>query len=224
MRTIGLITIGQSPRIDVTQDLVKLIPGEIRLVEVGALDDLSREEVIERLSPRPGETVYVTRLRDGSEVKISRERIIELMRDKIRVLESKGAEVIGVLCSGEFPEFESNVPIVYPDRILKGIVSSISFKGRSLVLIPAEEQVEYAKRKWSSYLRDFDVISISPYTSSPEDFVRLGEKIRERDIRLVVMDCIGYTLEQKRIIREISPKTRVITSRGALARALSELI
>ncbi len=48
---IGLITIGQSPRNDVTPLIGKFLGLKVELVEKGALDDLSAEEV-KRLRPK----------------------------------------------------------------------------------------------------------------------------------------------------------------------------
>jgi protein AroM len=221
---VGLLTIGQSPRSDVTNDLAKMLPQDIEIFEAGALDDLSLEEIIGKLAPKQGETLYVTRLRSGLEVKISKERIIDLMQKKIELLDSRGVDIIGILCSGEFPEFRARVPILYPDKILKGMVSGIKYSGESAVLVPAGEQIGYGRDKWAPYLGDPIVIHISPYTSKPEDFIEVGRELSKRDVRLVIMDCIGYTLEQKKILKQIVPLARVITSRGALARAIAELI
>ncbi|MEM0006434.1 MAG: AroM family protein [Ignisphaera sp.] len=224
MVKIGLVTIGQAPRKDVTEDLIKILPAGVEIIEAGALDDLDLNEIKEKIAPKPGEVPYVTRLRNGLEVKISKERILSLMQDKISLLERLGAEVIGILCSGEFPEFSSRVPILYPDRILKGIVSGIQYRGSTVVLIPSEDQVPYAKRKWSPYLEKLEVISISPYTSKISDFENVGRRIRDLDAGLVIMDCIGYTMKQRSVISSIAKSARIITSRGALGRALAEII
>ncbi|MEM1610795.1 MAG: AroM family protein [Sulfolobales archaeon] len=224
MVRIGLVTIGQSPRKDITDDLIKILPPEVELVEAGALDDLTLEEIKRKLSPDPGDVVYVTRLRDGTEVKVSKEKILDLMRVKIDLLDSKGVDIIAILCSGEFPEFKASVPILYPDKILKGIVSGVKYRGKTAVLIPAREQISYARDKWSPYLENPDIIAISPYTSTPEDFIRIGRTFKEHMVGFAVMDCMGYSLNHKRIIKQISPLTRIITSRGALARALSEMV
>ena len=60
---IGLVTIGQSPRVDLTPDLARLLPG-VRFVERGALDGLSQMECT-GLAPEAGEEALVTRLSGG---------------------------------------------------------------------------------------------------------------------------------------------------------------
>jgi len=221
---IGFVTIGQAPRKDITDELIEILPQGIEIAEIGALDDLSIDEIRTRLSPKPGETLYVTRLRDGTEVKISREKILGLMETKIKTLDKKGVDIIAILCSGEFPSFYASIPILYPDKILKGTVSGIRYEGRSAVLIPAEEQIMYAKDKWSPYLGNPDIVAISPYTSKAEDFIVVGKRLKDRGIGLAIMDCMGYTLKHKNIIRQVSSSTKVVTSRGALAGALLGLL
>ena len=222
--SIGFVTIGQSPRTDVVPEIMKILgEHEISYVEAGALDDLSREDIERDLRPEPGDIIYVTRLRDGGEVKISKKKLLPLLEKKIRELEKK-SDIIAILCSGEFPDFESIKPVIYPDKILKGIASSIGYKGRTAVLIPAEEQIDYAREKWSTYFKDLVIIPVSPYTSSLKDFEEIRERIRRENIGFVIMDCIGYTDAQRNIIREAGENIKVISTRRALAKVLSELV
>ncbi len=223
-KIIGAITIGQSPRTDVIPELIKVINREdIEIIERGALDDMNKQYIETNLKPEPGDTIYVTRLRDGSQVKISKKKLLPLVEKRIRELEDK-VDIITLLCSGEFPDYESKKPIVYPDKILKGFASSISFKGKVAVLIPAEEQVDYGYKKWSAYFKDLIVIPISPYTSSLSDFERVGERIRGEGVGLIIMDCIGYSEAQREVLARSVGNIRIITTRRALARVLSELV
>ena len=64
---IGAITVGQSPRVDVTPDLWPIFGPNVELIEAGGLDGLSREE-IETFVPEDGDYVLVSRLKDGSSV------------------------------------------------------------------------------------------------------------------------------------------------------------
>lgn len=221
---IGMVTIGQSPRTDVVPEIVEMIGNNVDIIEAGALDNLTREEIEKLLKPEVGEIIYVTRMRDGSEIKISKEKLMPFVETRINDLEKKNVDLIAMLCSGEFPQFKSSVPIIYPDKVLKGIASSIYYKGKVAILIPAEEQIVYAKDKWSSYFEDLRIFSISPYTSSTSDFEKLGFSLRESGVNLVIMDCIGYSKSQRETLKKSSGISRIITSRRALARVLIELI
>jgi len=223
-RKLGLVTIGQSPRKDLVEDFLKILPQNIEIIEVGALDDFkNREEAELSISPGPGETLYISRLRDGAEVRISKEKLIPLMQSKISYLELAGVDIIGLLCSGEFPEFICKVPVIYPDKILKNVVASISFKGKSAILIPNKDQVSYAYNKWSTYLEDLEIFPISPYTSDIDDFIELGRVIHEKGFRLVVMDCMGYRMSHKNALKTHALDAIIITTRGVLGKVISEM-
>lgn len=220
---IGFLTIGQSPRKDVTDDLRKFLPADLEVVEAGALDDLSEEYIREKLRPEPGDVIYVSRLRSGAEVELSKSKLVELMQRKVDWLNSRGVKLIVVLCTGEFPGFKSEVPVVYPERILKGVASSIRVRGKVGVMIPRQEQVSYAEKKWSAFFGELVVYPVSPYTSSRQDFIAVARRMVSDNVDLAIMDCIGYTSEQRDIVLEVLKKP-VIASRTVLARALGEML
>src|SRR5271157_1303086 len=93
----GFITIGQSPRDDVLGDLPETLRN-IQLVQTGALDELTSSQIA-AMRPTENETVYVSRLRDGSEASIAKEKMIPILEKKIELLR-KSVNAIVVLCSG----------------------------------------------------------------------------------------------------------------------------
>ena len=103
---IGAVTIGQSPRDDIVPEIREVLGSEVEIIEKGALDDLSLND-IKNFHPTPGDYTLFTRLKDGTEVKIAKKHIIPKIRGCIRELEEKGAGVLILLCTGEFPEIES---------------------------------------------------------------------------------------------------------------------
>lgn len=64
---VGAITIGQSPRADVVQELLPLMGEQVELIQAGALDGLTRED-IQAFAPGPEDYTLISRLRDGSSV------------------------------------------------------------------------------------------------------------------------------------------------------------
>ena len=219
---VGFLTIGQSPRTDVMRDLAPLLPPGLEVVEKGALDGLTRREIEEELRPEPGMTVYVSRLRDGSQVSFAKEKILGRMQERIRELEEMGVDLIVILCSGEFPDFESRVPIIYPDKLLKAAVSGIRIRGPLGVFIPLQEQRRYAEEKWSRLGYKPVVEPVSPYRAPLKEFVEAAERMASRNVGLIVMDCIGYTFAQKNAVREITG-IPVVSTRGLVARLIAEL-
>ncbi len=222
MARIGFLTIGQSPRTDVLDDIQEYLRG-LKIVEAGALDGLTREYIEANLAPRAGETLLVTRMRDGSEVIVAEERILPLMQERVRWLEEQGVEAIAVLCSGSFPEFENRVPVIYPDRLLKSFVTPLLSKEDVVgVIAPAPEQRSYIEEKWLEAVDEVALEFVSPYTGKQEEYVEACRRLAEKKVKLVVLDCIGYSSQVKRLVREIARKP-VIATRTVLAAYLKEL-
>ncbi|MGC8974657.1 MAG: AroM family protein [Thermoprotei archaeon] len=219
MKRVGLITIGQSPRIDVVPE-IKGVSGDssIEVVECGALDKLSKEE-IKALAPKESDYVLVTRLRDGSEVKVAREKILPLMQECINTLEPL-VDVLGVLCTGEFPELRSKKLLVEPSELLLKVVESLKVSKLGVV-VPDPAQVGLTEKKWRHTASDISVLSVSPYTGTLNELRKVSEKLRDRD--LIVLDCIGFSAEAKRVVAAASRRP-VLIPRTLLARVLRELV
>jgi protein AroM len=200
--TLGFLTIGQSPRTDVTSDLPESLRS-LKIVETGALDDLTTEQ-IQSLKPDKGETVYVSRLRNGSEVTLARERLLPLLIEKIEFLQHQSVEAIVLLCSGRL-QLQATRIIISPGAILEHAVQSIlEGRGRLGVLVPEAAQVRDAETAWSTFAEDVKALSFSPYEGSIDSLHLCAEAFDDRD--LIVLDCIGYSREHRRIIRTLSGK------------------
>lgn len=115
-KRIGLITIGQSPRDDITKDLLLLIGQEIEIIEKGALDEISRDE-IERLKPERYDFPLITRLRDGSSAVVGKRKMIPLIQDRVRELEDSGVKICALLCTEEFNEIKSKIILLLPSKL-----------------------------------------------------------------------------------------------------------
>ncbi|MEM1551638.1 MAG: AroM family protein [Candidatus Bathyarchaeia archaeon] len=78
----------------------------VRLMEKGALDGLAKDEV-DRLAPRAEDYVLVTRLMDGTSVKVARRLIVPKIQRCIEELEGLEVDLNVLLCTGELPRFKS---------------------------------------------------------------------------------------------------------------------
>jgi len=215
---VGFLTIGQSPRPDITSDLPKTL-SSLEVIEAGALDDFSGDQIVS-LRPRENETVYVSRLRDGSEVQLARERLAPLLRENVGLLRRNGARSIVLLCSGEF-DLGTEESVVFPSKLLRSAVEcQVRRKSRLGVLVPGEAQVQDAEAEWSELAQDVKALSFSPYADSADSLKASAKALSDRDV--IVMDCIGYTREHRRMTRRISGKP-VIAARTIAFRFLEEL-
>jgi protein AroM len=222
--TVGIATIGQSPRADVVPEIQEMAGIEAEFLECGALDGLGLPE-IEKLAPEKSDYMLVTRLSDGSHVRLARDKIIEKMQRSIDSLVEQGADLVIVLCVGEWPKFKSKKLVVTPSEPLCGFALGLLGRGDKLGLsVPAEEQIDDFRSKYSKDGVAVVALAASPYgPTTMDESIRAAEILKERDVDLVVMDCPGYTLEVKHAVQGITQKP-VITVRTAIAAMITQLV
>lgn len=219
---IGAVTIGQSPRVDVTPDIMPILGEEVELLQAGALDGLTKEE-IQAIAPLETDYVLVSRMNDGTFAKFGEGFILERMQDCITRLEEQGAVLIMLFCAGTFPDIlKAKVPIVYPAKILNGLAIALSKHSNIIVITPDAQQVQQAYDQWGPIMEKVTPIPANPY-GDMEEVRKAAEKAREVEADLIVMDCIGFTKEAKQIVAAIAKKP-VLLCRTILARTVSELL
>lgn len=219
---IGMLTIGQSPRDDVIPEFLAAVGASVELLQKGALDGLGARE-IRNLAPQAGDYVLVTRLRDGTEVSVAEERILDRMRLHLRELEEAGASLVVLFCTGEFPALESRIPVLRPNLILENLASSVFAGGRLCAVVPSAGQIDAMRMKWSRRGFVTEVEVLSPYSSSPEEIQKVAVRAAQRSCDLVVLDCIGYSGAIKAVFREACGKP-VLLPRTVLGRVVAEMI
>ena len=219
-RVLGLATIGQAPRDDIMPQMLPLLPAGLDIRQVGALDGLTNEQIAE-LAPGPQDYVLHTRLRDGLAVSVGRERITPLVQSCLRQLEGKGANLIVLLCTGEFPGLRSDALLVEPDRLLVSVVGGLRPR-RAGVLVPLPSQIEAAAEKWRELGAEVVFVAASPYGEQTE-LTRAADELKRHPLDLVVMDCMGYTLTHRRVVTQATGRPVVLASR-VVARIVGELV
>lgn len=218
---IGILTIGQSPRTDMTPEMRNYFPDHMVVIEAGALDGLNDDELKE-LSPREGDVTLVSRLANGKSVKVSESAILPLIQEKVTQLEQTGARGVILACTGSFPSFNSKCPILYPDRVLHHVVSGTFSSGKLGVIVPLSEQIDSVRKKWEKNGRDLAFAVASPYDRDA-DFEQAAAILREKHVDAIVLDCMGYNAEMKLRVRHIA-EVPVLLSRSVVARVAAELV
>jgi len=216
---VGFITIGQSPRDDVLNDLPGKL-GNIQAVQAGALDNLTAPQIA-AMQPTDNETVYVSRLRDGTEVSIAKERLIPILEEKVELLR-KDVDVIVMLCSGNM-NLRNSDDVIFPSKLLRQTVESIAEAKRQRIgiMIPDESQRQLAKDEWDELADEVKVVSFSPYTDPIEHLKTCSRKLDDRN--LIVMDCIGYSSHHAKIVSEVAGKP-VVAARSVAFQFLENLV
>lgn len=218
---IGLITIGQSPRTDVTATITEMLGPEVELIEKGVLDGLTREE-IDKLAPTTGDYILVTRMMDGTHVKVAKRHVLPRIQKCVQELEEMNVDLTLLLCTGEFPEIETRGLLIEPDNLITDMVRGLLKRGKIGVVAPEKEQIPQLRSKWKTRGVSVVVTSANPYG----EFKACEEAatfLAKETVDLIVLDCIGFTPKVKELFRRVAGKP-VILPQTILSRILKELV
>ena len=100
------------------------------------------------------------------------------------------------------------------------LIPAIGVKNLS-VIIPTKEQEAQMPGKWKDCCDSLHVTSVSPYGDPLAVFAAAKEIPADTD--LILLDCIGYTIEMKERIQALTQKP-VLLSRTLVARVIRELV
>jgi protein AroM len=189
--TVGLVTIGQTPRPDLTQDFTRLWQAAFDIVEEGALNGLD-DAAIARLAPQAGESDLITRLADGRSIYVSHHRLTPYVQAAIDRVCRIGVDVVIVACTGGFEGLTATRPIVQPFTVLEHAVAAILEPGKSVVVVvPTRGQVDEAKERWTARgYRAEAVLVASPFDGQGDLRGRLNGLASHSDG--VIFDCFGF--------------------------------
>jgi protein AroM len=219
---VGTLTIGQSPRSDVTPELKAVLRPDVQIFEKGALDRLNMEDM-NSFSPKSGEPFFITRMRDGTEVRVTKAAILERMKHCIADLQTEPVDVILLLCTGDFPELESRKILLHPDRILRHLVSGVLSAGRIGVIVPAADQMAAGRKRWDQAGLETVMAAVSPYSGTHEELAEAAHRIKRAHVDLVVLDCMGFNQNIKTLFKEITGRP-VLLPRTVAALVINEMV
>ncbi|WP_404455359.1 AroM family protein [Virgibacillus necropolis] len=217
--SVGVLTIGQSPRTDVTPSIQSILGKEIVIIESGGLDSIA-DEKIGFIAPEDDETTYISKLRSGNSIKIGKSKLLPLLQKELKKLEEK-VEVVIMLCTGDFPTLETGMPIIYPDKVLNNTVKAILPSGALGLIIPLEEQRDTLVEKWDHPNLQIITEVASPYEES--DVTGAAKSLKNQGADLIVLDCMGYNeLHKQKAIK--GSNLPVILPRTLTARIAAEYL
>jgi protein AroM len=220
MTVLGVVTIGQSPRSDMVPEMTNWLP-YVEVRERGALDGLTASD-IEALAPSPGDETLTTRLRDGSSVVIGRAGILSRLQAQIDILEAGGADVVLIVCTGEFPSFRHSRPLLLAGPLLTGGLSAIAGDAVIGVICPLAEQEQQSYEKFEHLAQKVKVAWATPYQPGVAAIEEAARTLADDGAEILVLDCMGYTQAHREAAAAATGRP-VVLSRSVVARLTAEL-
>ncbi len=198
--TIGILTIGQSPRDDVVPSMRAIWGEHVPVIQRGALDDMSGEQ-LESLAPT-SDSLLVSRLRDGAEIRLDADRVEELLQDAAGWLVRAGVDLLLVLCTGSSRVRSDSATVIQPRELFPRLVRGLT-PGRVGILLPAIEQEMAARDLFGAHCADVITTHASPYAFDGDRtaFADAAAFFRRERVDLIAMNCMGYRADMARFLR-----------------------
>jgi protein AroM len=224
---IGLITIGQAPRDDIVPDMLAQIGREVEVIQAGAIDGLTLD-VVRDLAPEAAEPWSVSRMQDGTEVRLAKRELIPRMQQRIDDLEAEGVDLIVPLCASDWSALRCSVSFINPGRALMPIVYAMLRPGGTLGMIsPTVAQAELAAARAAEGPTPVVSTFAQPYADDEAERIRqseaAGRLLRDAGVDLIYMGCMGHTRAMRVVVREASGKP-TLTANGVIAGLIAQAI
>jgi protein AroM len=221
--SIALLTIGQSPRPDMTAGIEAAIPASVNVLQVGLLDDLTRAQAESEFAPKPGEMPLVTLLRDGRPISISSGGACQALQGLIDRLAGDGVGAIVLLCTGPLSELRSGSAwLVHPDAIVPAMAAALLPDSRLGVILPDHDQIDFGPSKWDHVRARTLYASASPYDEDTTALRQAARELVDAGAEAIVLDCMGYGARHGDAVGEAVSRP-VIVSSSVVAGTLSSL-
>ncbi len=200
MRSIGALLIGQSPRHDLVDPLIRELPGDCRVVQAGALDGLTRDDIP---TASPGSYPLTTRLRDGSLVLVQERFLAPRLQQAVHDLEARGVVASLLLCAGTFAGLSGSQPIVRPFALARDVLRQLGLRAVGLIA-PVAEQETAIRQRWQAAGFAPCVWTADISAQDTGFHQKLTARVREHQLECIVLDYVGHAAEDVRRLRHRS--------------------
>lgn len=224
MSKLGVITIGEAPRLDVEPTFKRILGENQEITQVGVLDGLTKEEAELTFKPVKNEYTMVSRFQNGDSVRMSRNKITPVIQKKIDELEEIGCKKIFLLCTGVFYGLKTRGAVfIEPEKIIPSTIMALIGNHRLGIIGPLEKQESILKEKWCGLKNPPYYVSASPYIYSKKELRRAARTLAEHDVKLILLDCMGYVEEMRQVVKAEVNGIPVVLSNALLIKLISEL-
>lgn len=216
MPTLGVVTIGQTPRPDL-EAAFRLHAPTATIRVSGALAGVPPAEVA--AISVPDRYPLLVRLADGGTAQIPLAALAPLVEERARRLAEEGVAAVVVACAGAFPEIRCAAPVLLPGRLLPGVVGAMTRSRRIGIVTPLAGQAPAAREKWTADGFSVKVAWASPYV---HDELDAAAAMRDPTLEVVVLDCMGHGDDYRRAFAERCGRP-VVLAQSVVARVAGEL-
>ena len=202
-RKLAILSIGQKPCLRENDDILTRLPEDIEIMQYGALDGLTLEEIERDYAPGPGDVLLVGGA-CGVGVRLGEEKIVPRLQQRIFDAEQDGADAVLLQCTGEFPHFEHHVPLILPQLILNFTAAHLADGGKIAVILPDPDQVEDGIKRWKAAGVDPIVVSSYPSMDQIDHLEQVASSLRDSGAQFICFDCMGFTQRMKTVAERAS--------------------
>jgi protein AroM len=215
---VAFVGVGQTPRMDVVPEILAQLDLPIAATEFGVLDGLTDAQIAE-LAPRGAEQSLATRLSDGTNVVVSKPRVGERLARILAGFASTDFDLVVIMSTGLFREFESRCPTVNAQRAIESGVLALAADGGVIGIIqPLAQQVGEVKIPALAAYR----VLISHATAGDRDgLARAIVDLAESEI--IVLNSVGFGEADRTMVARASGKP-VVLARRLVAGAMRLLL
>ncbi len=212
------VSVGQSPRTELVDSVMRDVGMPVEAHEIGALDGLD-EEAIDDLRPLPGEARIITVLRNGESIVLSKPRIADRMSRIVANLPSGAYDLVVILTTGLFRDFQSSCPTVNTQRVMEATVMSLAFRGDAIGLIqPLEDQVDELD------IPALGLFQITATHAQNANRASLASALLDlAECEIIVLNSVSFDEEDRQTVAKASGKP-VILARRLVAGAIRLLL
>ncbi|WP_246505012.1 AroM family protein [Microvirga antarctica] len=215
---VAFVTVGQTPRMDVVPEILTHLALPIAATEFGALDGLTDAEIA-ALAPVGDEHALVTRLADGTDAVVSKPRVGERLAQILAGFAPHDFDLVVILSTGLFREFESRCLTVNGQRAMESGVMALAAHGGAVGIVqPLAQQVD-----------EIEVTALSPYRiflshAAPGDREALaGALIDLAESEIIVLNSVSFNEADRAMVARASGKP-VVLARRIVAGAMRLLL
>lgn len=198
---ICIVEMGNSPRIDIINDLKLLLNDDrMQFSEIGILDELSDMELYNVLTTDQDEKSIITKNKRNITCYIKKNEADKLIKNLINELGPNYDKIV-IACDEEYTNIQEGMNnIILPIELIKEYLQINPLKFKNSIVFPTKSQAEFEKLEWEILLSNPEFLVCDPF--SVQSFSVTTELLIKSKPSRVILNCFGFTLEQKRKLED----------------------